>query len=197
MVRVAHYGLNVRALIKGMSKEVLDLEFAYITPDIIIGIIEEEALHIHKLEILDNTMSCTQLLKIENPIMDYVPKLDKITWCPYLPESSDDDDELSGQLLVWVRGKRFECYSIKTILDVYKTGTHEASKIQEGLVKNYDGTSIITSARFSPDGTALAISDDEGYISFYQIYFHESTPRCLHKWKPHNGRPISSFFFLG
>lgn len=196
MIRVAHYGLNIRSLIKGMSKEVLDLEFAYITPEIVIGIIEESALHIYKLEIQDNTMSCTQLLKIENPLTDYVPKLDKIAWCPYVPESSDDKDEHSGQLLVWVRGKKFECYSIKTIVDTYKIGTHSASTIKEGLIKYYDGTSTITSARFSPDGTALATSDEEGYINFYQIYFHESSPRCLHKWKPHNGRPISSFFFL-
>lgn len=28
------------------------------------------------------------------------------------------------------------------------------------------------------------------------MYFYEPVLRCLHQWKPHNGKPISSFFFL-
>lgn len=34
------------------------------------------------------------------------------------------------------------------------------------------------------------------FIRFYQVYFYEPVLRCLHQWKPHNGKSISSFFFL-
>lgn len=201
MVRLIHFGMgNKRALIKGMSKEVLDLQFADYSKDIIIGCIEESALHVHRLEVVDggDSINCVQLLKIENPIADHVPKLDKISWCPYVPDESDAiDDEFSVMLLVWVRGNKFECYSVKTILDTYKAGVHKAADISEGLVRSYDeDRSLITHATYSPDGTTLAISTADGYIRFYQIYFHETTPRCLHVWSPHDGASVSSFFFL-
>lgn len=200
MVRLIHFGIgNKRALIKGMSKEVLDLQFADYSKEVIIGCIEESALHVHRLEVDDgDSMNCVQLLKIENPIPDHVPKMDKISWCPFVPEKADVvDDEFSVMLLVWVRGNKFECYSVKTILDTYKAGVHKANNISEGLLKSYDEErDQITHATFSPDGTTLAISTADGLIKFYQIYFHEITPRCLHVWSPHDGASISSFFFL-
>ena len=64
------------------------------------------------------------------------------------------------------------------------------------MIKFYENQSLITNATFSPDGTTLAISTEDGYIRFYQIYFHEPRPRSLHKWRPHDGSTISSFFFL-
>lgn len=199
MVRLIHFGMgSKRALIKGMSKEVLDLQFADFSEQIIIGCIEETALHVHRLEVdAAESLSCVLLLKIENPILDHVPTLDKISWCPYVPEENDTVDEFSVMLLVWVRGNKFECYSVKTILDTYKAGVHQAADISEGLVKSYDeDRSLITHATYSPDGTTLAISTADGFIRFYQIYFHETTPRCLHAWSPHDGESISSFFFL-
>lgn len=199
MVRLIHFGMgNKRALIKGMVKEVLDLQFADYSKEVIIGCIEESALHIHRLEVIDGgeSIQCVQLLKIENPIPDHVPLLDKISWCPYVPEEDETVDEFSVMLLVWVRGSKFECYSVKTILENYKAGVHQAKDINEGLVRNYEDSGLITHATYSPDGTTLAISTADGLIRFYQIYFHETIPRCLHTWSPHEGAPISSFFFL-
>lgn len=201
MVRLIHFGMgNKRALIKGMSKEVLDLQFADYSKEIIIGCIEESALHVHRLEVVDGgeSIACVLLLKIENPLMNHVPKMDKISWCPFVPEKADAvDDEFSVMLLVWVRGNKFECYSVKTILDTHKSGVQKADNITEGFLKSYDeDRDLITHATFSPDGTTLAISTADGMIKFYQIYFHEITPRCLHVWSPHDGASISSFFFL-
>jgi enhancer of mRNA-decapping protein 4 len=202
MVRVFHFGIgNKRALIKGMSKEILDLQFANSSKDVIIGCIEEAALHIHKLEITDSpdgtSMNCIQLLKIESALPDHVPLMDKISWCPFVPEESNVEEEFSVLLLVWVRGNKFECFSVKTILDTHGTGVHKQEDITDGIVKSHDDErSLITSVTFSPDGTTLAIGCASGFIRFYQIYFHEATPRCLHAWNPHDGAPISDFFFL-
>jgi hypothetical protein len=68
-------------------------------------------------------MTTEQLLKIESPLADHVPKLDKISLCPYVPENADETDEFSGKLLMWVRGSKFECYRIEGILDTHKSGT--------------------------------------------------------------------------
>ena len=200
MVRLIHFGMeNKRALIKGMSKEVLDLQFADYSNEIYIACIEESALHVHRLDVVDGgeSLQCTQMLKIENPLSDHVPKCDKVSWCPYVPEENDDVDEFSVMLLVWARGNKFECYSIKTILDTYSAGVHQAKNISEGIVRSHEeDRALITNATYSPDGTTLAISTADGFIKFYQIYFHETTPRCLHAWSPHDGAAISSFFFL-
>ena len=49
----------------------------------------------------------------------------------------------------------------------------------------------------SPDGTALATASADGQVKFFQVYMHGTeNPRCLHQWKPHEGQPVSSLFFL-
>ncbi|KAB7501462.1 Enhancer of mRNA-decapping protein 4 [Armadillidium nasatum] len=57
----------------------------------------------------------------------------------------------------------------------------------------------ISDAAFSPDGTALATASLDGYVKFFQVNMSssgESSPRCLHQWKPHDGKPLSCLFFL-
>ncbi|PZC72784.1 hypothetical protein B5X24_HaOG210568 [Helicoverpa armigera] len=55
----------------------------------------------------------------------------------------------------------------------------------------------ILDAAFSPDGSALATASADGYVMFFQVYMHaDSSPRCLHKWQPHGGKPLSCLFFL-
>lgn len=198
MVRIIHFGMgNKRALIRGLTKEVLDLQFANYSKDIVIGCIEESALHIYKLEMTEDSLAAALLLKIDNPIEGHTPYLDKINWCPYVPEENNVEDEFSVQLVTWIRGNKFECYAVKTIVETYSAGVHQVADIKEGIVRSYEeDRALITCATFSPDGTTLAIGTVDGYIRFYQIYFHEETPRCLHAWNPHQGSPISDFFFL-
>ena len=55
----------------------------------------------------------------------------------------------------------------------------------------------IVDACYSPDGSALATASLDGEVKFFQVYLHDkSAPRCIHQWKPHDGRPVSSLFFL-
>lgn len=58
-------------------------------------------------------------------------------------------------------------------------------------------TGTIVEAAISPDGTALATASADGEVKFFQV--PPTLPkqsRCIHQWKPHDGRPISSLFFL-
>lgn len=70
--------------------------------------------------------------------------------------------------------------------------------IQDGCIRYCDGAAPVANAIFSPDGTAIAVGGEDGHCRFYQVYFHtdERVPRCLHQWVPHDGKPITSFFFL-
>ncbi|XP_058818237.1 enhancer of mRNA-decapping protein 4 homolog isoform X2 [Topomyia yanbarensis] len=197
MVRIVHLSLGQRALIKGMSGEVLDLQFAHSSSKILLGVIEQIALHVYQVEIVNEKIICSKLLKVNDPIDGHVPLCDKISWCPYLQDSGYED-QYASQLLVWTRGDIFQCYSISTVVQHYGSGEIAGKDISEGGFKFRDALPVITGAIFSADGTTLAISCEDGVIRFYQVYQHtnESNPRCLHQWKPHGGKTISSFFFL-
>ncbi|GAB0093302.1 Enhancer of mRNA-decapping protein 4 homolog [Sergentomyia squamirostris] len=198
MVRVVNVQNGQRALIKGMKNEVLDLQFAYLDSQIILGCIDEEALCINRIEMVSDKLTAVMLLKIQDTLVGHDPKYDKVAWCPSVPQSKDDIDEYASQLLVWARGTQFQCYSVNAVLDAYGTGVHEASEIVDGSLKFQEGSKVITYAIFSPDGTTLGVSSDDGSIDFYQIYLHlkDTSPRRLHHWKPHNGKIVTSFFFL-
>lgn len=68
--------------------------------------------------------------------------------------------------------------------------------IKTGFVKYEDSAITITWIALSPDGSTLGVGSTDGFIRFYQIYIYDKEPRCLHEWQPHDGKPISSFFFL-
>ncbi|XP_037912102.1 enhancer of mRNA-decapping protein 4 homolog isoform X3 [Hermetia illucens] len=185
-----------RALIKGMTGEVYDIQFAHNEKQRILACAEASMLHIYKVDVLPDNLVCNLLLEIEDPLLNYIPKYDKVSWCPYVPDEASDTDDDASQLLVWSRGNCCHCFNINTVLSSYGNGRHSASSITEGALKLMDNAIIVTWVALSPDGTTLSVGSDDGYIRFYQVYFHEKEPRCLHQWNPHNGKPISSFFFL-
>ncbi|XP_049538027.1 enhancer of mRNA-decapping protein 4 homolog isoform X1 [Anopheles darlingi] len=200
MVRVVHLQAFDRVLIKGMSGEVLDIQFAHTsTPDCLLGIIEPTALHVHQVVLKDDKLTTTLKVKITDPLDGHVPVCDRISWCPYLRENEYEIDDFASQLLVWTRGATFQCYSISTLVKSCADPTNlSAWMLEEGGFKATDGEATITGSVFSADGSTLALSSTDGFIRFYQVYQHsnDGTPRCLHQWKPHGGKTINSFFFL-
>lgn len=119
MVRVTNPVSGQRALIRGKSSEVLDLQFAHMKSQIMLASIETTALHIHKIEMLNENIICTLILKIDDPVEGHVPKFDKINWCPYVPENETESDNGAGKLLVWTRGSSFQCYNVGMVVDSY------------------------------------------------------------------------------
>lgn len=117
MVRVANPVTGQRALIRGKSSEVLDLQFAHMKSQIMLASIENTALHIHKIETVNDSIICTLLLKIDDPLEGHVPKFDKVNWCPYVPENETESDSDAGKLLVWTRGTSFQCYNVGAVVD--------------------------------------------------------------------------------
>uniref|UniRef100_A0A182NTU0 Uncharacterized protein n=1 Tax=Anopheles dirus TaxID=7168 RepID=A0A182NTU0_9DIPT len=201
MVRVAHLELPERCLIKGLSDDILDLQFSHnSTTECLLGIIERTALHVHQVLVKSEKVTTALKVKIVDPLEGHVPVCDRITWCPYLGDGGGDEmDDFAKQLLVWTRGSTFQCYSISALSKLYLNMTDlKASDIDGGGFKASDGDAIITGSVFSDDGTTLALSSNDGLIRFYQVYQHanDRSPRRLHLWKPHAGKPITSFFFL-
>ena len=71
-----------------------------------------------------------------------------------------------------------------------------------GMMSIADHEDAISDAAFSPDGTALATASLDGEVKFFQCYLiagsaaEQNPPRCLHKWSPHAGKPVSFIHFL-
>lgn len=170
MVRVVNPSNGHRALIKGMSSEVLDLQFAHLKGVLLLACIEDTALHIHRIDTLDNGIECTLLLTIKDtgPNGDESYPINGVNWCPYVSENEAEIDEYVSQQIVWIRGNTFRCYSIRSVVDMYGKGASLGSASVAGTLEHTEMVNI-THAAFSPDGTTLCVSCEDGFIRFYQV----------------------------
>lgn len=133
---------------------------------------------------------------IQNNPKSNPQSINRVVWCPYLPED-DENDEDSSTLLVLTHGNKAELLSVNLITKKHGIGPICLSSISEGFLEINEHSQPITDAAFSPDGTAVATASADGYVKFFQIYMHEGRlPRCLHEWQPHNGKPLSFLDFL-
>lgn len=122
MVRVCNISTSMRALIKGMSGEVLDLQFAHTDRERILAVIDVTSLFVYKVDLIEGNLVCNLVLKVEDPIANYVPEYDMVSWCPYVchsanstgPPINEEDDE--NQLLIWSRSSQFQCFHVKMIV---------------------------------------------------------------------------------
>uniref|UniRef100_A0A6P4EU10 Enhancer of mRNA-decapping protein 4 homolog n=1 Tax=Drosophila rhopaloa TaxID=1041015 RepID=A0A6P4EU10_DRORH len=200
MVRVCNISSSMRALIKGMSGEVLDLQFAHTDRERILAVIDVSSLFVYKVDQIEGNLLCNLVLKVEDPIANYVPEYDMVSWCPYVCSTNtavpinDEDDE--NQLLIWSRSSQFQCFHVKMIVSEHGRGKIQPAALETGYLK-IEEDSLITCAALSPDGTTVAAACADGLVRFYQIYlFDVRNHRCLHEWKPHDGKKVCSLFFL-
>ncbi|XP_030384242.1 enhancer of mRNA-decapping protein 4 homolog isoform X2 [Scaptodrosophila lebanonensis] len=198
MVRVCNLNASLRALIKGMSGEVLDLQFAHTDRERILAVIDVNSLFVYRVDLIDSILACNLVLKVEDPIADYVPRYDMVSWCPYVisGSSAGQEDEDENQLLIWSRNSQFQCFHVKMIVTENGCGKIQPDELDTGYLK-IEEDSLITCAALSPDGTTVAAACADGVVRFYQIYlFDVRNHRCLHEWKPHDGKIVNSLFFL-
>lgn len=119
MVRVVTPANGHRALIRGKTSEVIDLQFAHMRSQVLLASIEMTALHVHKIETSNDNIICTDILKIDDPLVNYKPLWDRVHWCPYVPESETEAESDSGKILIWTRDERLKCYNVETVVDTY------------------------------------------------------------------------------
>ncbi|RVE50361.1 hypothetical protein evm_005027 [Chilo suppressalis] len=203
MVRVVYSpepGTDRRALIKGMKGEVQDLAFAHIQNQVVLASIDELGnFYVHEIEATDSGLRCT--LVAEEHVEEgagatataaATAASHRVVWCPYIPDDDDAPDDDVARLLLTTHANIARMWNIRA----GGGGGAGAGALGGGAWGSAHGAPLVDAA-FSPDGTALATAAADGYVMFYQVYMHaESSPRCLHKWQPHKGAPLSCLFFL-
>ncbi|CAF4872294.1 unnamed protein product [Pieris macdunnoughi] len=201
MVRVVYMepDINERCLIKGMKGEVQDLAFAFIQNQVLLACIDEYGnIYVHEFVYGDGRLRSTLIAEIQEDT-GLGGSAHLVAWCPYIPDEDDDssDDDVAKMLLS-THSNVARIWNIR-----------EVSAIPGGVVKGREAlnrglgqiasthTAALRAAAFSPDGTALATAGADGYVMFAQVCIDGSdVPRCLHKWQPHEGKPLTCLFFL-
>ncbi|XP_024935554.1 enhancer of mRNA-decapping protein 4 isoform X2 [Cephus cinctus] len=204
MVRVVNKEMEQRALLRGMNGSIQDLAFAHISHAILACVDYIGCLFVYSIESTSTKLVCNLILQVDAE--DISPTSHRVIWCPYIPEDESGDSDEVSKLLVLTRGSKAELWSIANVAARKGPGPIQATdhtiKETGGMLEISQHTGAIIEATFSPDGTALATASLDGEVKFFQVYMHgnscagQTQPRCLHQWRPHDGRPISCLFFL-
>ncbi|XP_030765683.1 enhancer of mRNA-decapping protein 4 isoform X2 [Sitophilus oryzae] len=202
MVRVAdQYNPEKKTLIKNLKGDVKDLAFAYSSLVIILGCIDSEGnILIYSIQETLESIACVLLCHIfhqESPGSDNY----RLIWCPFVPSYEEDEESDIGdepdKMFVVLNGKRAEIYNVGVLSKKYGSEfSIDPDETYEGYIE-INHTSDINNASFSLDGTAVAIACQDGFVKFFQLYMlDQPKQKCLHEWKPHNGKPLSSILFV-
>ncbi|KAL4234139.1 enhancer of mRNA decapping 4 [Mactra antiquata] len=206
VVRITNRKTAERHLLKDFCGRVIDLAFAH-TDDVLLAVVDEIGnLCVYELvQTDDRKIASTLLLHIQRPESTVVSEYHRVIWCPYIPDDSDDSNvtdsstqtDNASRVLVLTNDEKAEIWSVDLVVKEYGSGPLLPSNVDVGLIQINSHTKPIMDAAFSPDGTALATASIDGEVKFFQVYMNEKTsPRCLHVWKPHGGKPMSCLFFL-
>ncbi|XP_031786817.1 enhancer of mRNA-decapping protein 4 [Nasonia vitripennis] len=202
VVRVVNKELEQRTLIRGMRGLIQDLAFAHVSNPILACVDYTGSLFVYSIEATSSELICSRVLQVDAD--DPSPMSHRVIWCPYIPEEEATDGDEVSKLLALTRGSKAELWSIAAASRLFNTAikaTDPEIKENSVMLEIYQHSGTIVEATFSPDGTALATASSDGEVKFFQVYLHGATcgqqpPRCLHQWRPHDGKPISSLFFL-
>lgn len=202
MVRVVYNpepSSDIRLLIKGMKREIQDLAFAHIDSNIILACIDNEgSFYIHEILLADSELKAVLLLEVreDSPVLG---ANHRVVWCPYIPDEDDDADDDVSRVLVTTHASIARVWNLRQAMEMadstFVLGSSSALLAEAVHIASTDGGRIV-SANIAPDGTALATAGEDGFVMFFQISSSDKSPRCLHKWNPHDGEPITCLYFL-
>uniref|UniRef100_A0A8C9L8J0 Enhancer of mRNA-decapping protein 4 n=1 Tax=Pavo cristatus TaxID=9049 RepID=A0A8C9L8J0_PAVCR len=120
----------------------------------------------------------------------------RIIWCPFIPDDNEDNSEEGSQTLALLHEDRAEVWDLDIIRSNNRSWPVEVPNIKEGFIVVKGHSTYLSEGALSPDGTVLATASHDGFVKFWQIYIEgQDEPRCLHEWKPHDGRPLSCLLF--
>ncbi|XP_042196196.1 enhancer of mRNA-decapping protein 4 isoform X2 [Callorhinchus milii] len=203
MVRVLSIGAAERTLLKGFTGGVADLAFAHLNSNQLACVDEAGDLFVWQLNEENGKIQEKIIVHIKRPERTALVTNRRIIWCPYIPEENEENEE-GSQTLAVLHEDRAEVWDLDIIRNSSSVWPIEATDIKEGFIIVKGHTARISEGALSPDGTVLATASHDGYVKFWQIYiegqdqprfFTAHSIRCLHEWKPHDGRPLSCLLF--
>ncbi|KAK0180506.1 hypothetical protein PV327_006138 [Microctonus hyperodae] len=201
VVRVVYKDSEQRALLRGMRGAIQDLAFAHVSNAILACIDYTGSFFVHTIVSTATQLVCNLLLLVNSE--DTSPTSHRVIWCPYIPDEETSEGEDVSKLLMVTRGPIAELWCVDNVYAQFGPGPLQLNdpRVREcgGFAEICQHGATIVEAILSPDGTAIATASLDGEVKFFQVNIHGSAlqqPCCLHKWKPHDGRPVSSLFFL-
>ncbi|XP_069596225.1 enhancer of mRNA-decapping protein 4 isoform X2 [Ranitomeya imitator] len=197
MIRVLSITTAERILLKGITGSVTDLAFAHLNSDQLACLDEAGSLFVWRLNMENGKIIDEVVVHIKRP--DHIPLNSnrRIIWCPYIPDENEENlSEESSQTVALLHEDMAEVWDLDIIRANHSSWPTLISDIKEGFISVTGHSGCLSEGALSPDGTVLATASHDGYVKFWQIYIEgQDQPRCLHEWKPHNGRPVSCLLF--
>ncbi|XP_048211253.1 enhancer of mRNA-decapping protein 4 isoform X2 [Perognathus longimembris pacificus] len=196
MVRVISVSTSERTLLKGFTGSVADLAFAHLNSPQLACLDEAGNLFVWRLALVNGKIQEEILVHIRQPEGTSLNQFRRIIWCPFIPEESEDCCEESSPMVALLHEDRAEVWDLEMLRSNHSTWPVDVSQIKQGFIVVKGHSTCLSEGALSPDGTVLATASHDGYVKFWQIYIEgQDEPRCLHEWKPHDGRPLSCLLF--
>ncbi|XP_042556680.1 enhancer of mRNA-decapping protein 4 isoform X1 [Dipodomys spectabilis] len=196
MVRVISVSTSERTLLKGFTGSVADLAFAHLNSPQLACLDEAGNLFVWRLALVNGKIQEEILVHIRQPEGASLNQFRRIIWCPFIPEESEDCCEESSPMVALLHEDRAEVWDLEMLRSSHNTWPVDVSQIKQGFIVVKGHSTCLSEGALSPDGTVLATASHDGYVKFWQIYIEgQDEPRCLHEWKPHDGRPLSCLLF--
>lgn len=196
MVRVISVSTSERTLLKGFTGSVADLAFAHLNSPQLACLDEAGDLFVWRLALVKGKIQEEILVHIRQPEGTPLNHFRRIIWCPFIPEESEDCCEESSPTVALLHEDRAEVWDLDMLRSSHSTWPVDVSQIKQGFIVVKGHSTCLSEGALSPDGTVLATASHDGFVKFWQIYIEgQDEPRCLHEWKPHDGRPLSCLLF--
>lgn len=196
MVRVISVSTAERTLLKGFTGSVADLAFAHLNSPQLACLDESGSLFVWRLAMESNKIQEEIVVNIKRSEGTPLNHFRRIIWCPYIPEENEDSSEEGSQTLALLHEDRAEVWDLDILRANNSSWPVDVSHIKEGFIVVKGHSTCLSEGALSPDGTVLATASHDGFVKFWQIYIEgQDEPRCLHEWKPHDGRPLSCLLF--
>ncbi|XP_073432457.1 enhancer of mRNA-decapping protein 4 isoform X2 [Dendrobates tinctorius] len=197
MIRVLSITTAERILLKGITGSVTDLAFAHLNSDQLACLDEAGSLFVWRLNMENGKIIDEVVVHIRRPDHIQLNSNRRIIWCPYIPDENEENlSEESSQTVALLHEDMAEVWDLDIIRANHNSWPTLISDIKEGFISVTGHSGCLSEGALSPDGTVLATASHDGYVKFWQIYIEgQDQPRCLHEWKPHNGRPVSCLLF--
>uniref|UniRef100_A0A8C5X6B1 Enhancer of mRNA-decapping protein 4 n=1 Tax=Malurus cyaneus samueli TaxID=2593467 RepID=A0A8C5X6B1_9PASS len=196
MVRVLSVSTAERTLLKGFTGGVADLAFAHLNSNQLACLDEAGNLFVWRLAMDKEKIQEEILVNIKRPDNTPLNTFRRIIWCPFIPDENEESGEEGSQTLALLHEDRAEVWDLDIIRSNNSSWPVEVPDIKEGFIVVKGHSTCLSEGALSPDGTVLATASHDGFVKFWQIYIEgQDEPRCLHEWKPHDGRPLSCLLF--